>query len=99
MEQDPLETITPILTLRLGVKSLFFDIDKNALKRTKNLIYPQRYGKWNKKIKLIDKDDNKFYDIILIGTPPSSHLKISNNIIERNLCKLLHIEKPLSTLV
>ena len=82
---------------KAGCEVTIFDIDKNALKRTKNLIYPQRYGKWNKKIKLIDKDDNKFYDIILIGTPPSSHLKISNNIIKRNSCKLLHIEKPLST--
>ena len=78
-----------------GCAVTIYDIDIKALQRTKNFIYPNRYGKWNKKIKLINKDDENFYDIIIIGTPPDSHLKIAKKIFKHNLCKILHIEKPL----
>ena len=44
----------------------------------KNKIYPERYGKWNKKIKLIsysDSFDLKLnYDLIIIGTRQISSL-------------------------
>ena len=74
-----------------------FDKDPKALIRTRNFIYPNRYKKWDKKIRLISKDENLFYDLIIIGTPPDSHLNIANKILDKNLCKVLHIEKPLCT--
>lgn len=79
-----------------GWSVTIFDIDKKALLRTKNLIYPSRYGKWNNKINLLTKDDNKFYDLIIIGTPPSSHFSIAKKQVKKKLCKILHIEKPLA---
>ena len=73
-----------------------FDKDDEALKRTKNEIYPLRYKKWDDKINLINiKDDRKQkYDVIFVGTPPDSHIKIAISEI-KSLPKLLCIEKPL----
>ena len=79
-----------------GWRVSIYDKDQKALLRTKKLIYPSRYGKWNKKIKLLFKDDDKFYDLIVIGTPPSSHYSIAKKQVKKGLCKLLHIEKPLT---
>ena len=73
------------------------DISKNALSRTRDVIYPQRYGKWDKKINLIDlniENPKKKYDLIIIGTPPDTHIDIIKKaIIERP--KYILIEKPL----
>jgi predicted dehydrogenase len=74
-----------------------FDTDDKALTRMKKEIYPNRYGKWDPKIKLINKDDNSFYDLIIIGTPPDTHLKIANKILKNFPPKILHIEKPFCT--
>ena len=60
-----------------------FDNDKKALLRMKNDIYPSRYGKWDPKIELIKKDDNDYYDLVVIGTPPDTHLKIANKVLTR----------------
>ena len=74
-----------------------YDIDKKALQRMKKNIYPSRYGKWDDKIELTNKNDNEYYDLIVIGTPPDTHLKLANKILERSPPKLLHIEKPFCT--
>ena len=74
-----------------------FDTDPSALKRMKTLLYPSRYGKWDKKIKLMFKDDNKYYDLIFVGTPPDTHLNIANKILKKFPPKILHIEKPFCT--
>jgi predicted dehydrogenase len=74
-----------------------FDTDHKALIRMKNLIYPSRYGKWDSKINLMNKDDNEYYDLIVIGTPPDTHLKIANKILKHYPPKVLHIEKPFCT--
>ena len=44
------------------------DISNDALKRTKNLIYPGRYKKWDERIKLYNnnKAPKGIYDIIFI---------------------------------
>ena len=34
-----------------------FDIDESALKRMKDEIYPNRYGAWNQKIKILNKNE------------------------------------------
>lgn len=74
------------------------DIDPKALERMRYQIYPSRYGRWNKNIRLISKDDNENYDIVMIGTPPTSHLNIATKeLIKKNPPKVIHIEKPLCT--
>jgi len=75
-----------------------YDIDKNALERTKNLIYPSRYGGWDKEIKLLNNlPYSKYFDIVIIGTPPESHISIAKSIINSTKPKLILIEKPLCT--
>ena len=44
---------------RLGDYDIYItDISNKSLLRMKNKIYPERYGKWNKKIKLISYSDS-----------------------------------------
>ena len=74
-----------------------FDTDIEALKRMKNQLYPSRYGQWDPAIKLMKQDDNEYYDLIIIGTPPDTHLKIANKILKNSPPKVLHIEKPFCT--
>jgi len=72
------------------------DLDQNALDRTKNEIYPGRYGKWDEEIKLtlLDNAPKGEFDFIFIGTPPDSHIPIAKTILAENP-KLILIEKPL----
>lgn len=75
------------------------DIDIEALRRTKEEIYPARYGKWDESIKLIDANekDKISYDLVIIGTPPSSHIQIALNVLRKNPPKVIMIEKPMLT--
>ena len=61
-----------------------YDIDKNALKRMKNEIYPSRYSSWDNDIKLIHNniDSDCYYDVILLGTPPDTHVKVAIDILK-----------------
>lgn len=74
------------------------DIDNEALLRTKNEIYPSRYKKWNEKIRLFQSKDcpKVNYDLIFIGTPPDSHIKLALDAIKESP-KAIIIEKPLCT--
>ena len=82
--------------IKLGWNVSIFDVDKEALERTKNKIYPSRYGAWDKKIKLLEKNDNKKYDLIIVGTPPDKHLEVAYQELNSEPDALL-IEKPLCT--
>jgi hypothetical protein len=77
------------------------DICKKALIRMKKSIYPSRYGKWNKKINLIMYHKvfklNFFFDLIIIGTPPHTHLNLFLNCKKKLKFKKILIEKPLTT--
>jgi len=74
------------------------DLDRAALDRTRNQIYPQRYGKWDDSIKLFHSSEapRGNYDFIFIGTPPSSHLDLAFAALEEKP-RGLHVEKPLCT--
>lgn len=78
------------------------DISSHALKRMKTIVYPKRYGKWNKKIKLLLYDklfNNKTlptYDLVIIGTPPKTHYNLLIEISKNLSFKKLMIEKPFS---
>ena len=75
------------------------DIDVKALDRTKNLIYPSRYGKWDNEIILKKNDEllNNDFDLLLVGTPPEYHIEIVEDEIKRYQPKAILIEKPLTS--
>ena len=74
------------------------DIDPLALKRTKETIYPSRYGIWDNKIKLklSDEEPKGGFDLICIGTPPDSHIKLALKALNEKPNAIL-IEKPLTS--
>ena len=74
------------------------DIDLNALNRTKNEIYPSRYQLWDNSINLYEVGSEPIggYDLIFIGTPPDSHVKLALAALEEDPKGIL-IEKPLCT--
>ena len=51
-------------------------------------------------IKLINSHeaDELIVDFVFIGTPPESHLEICLNSIVKNKPKVIHVEKPISTI-
>ena len=62
-------------------------------------IYPERYGKWNKKIKILPYSQvfnlKHYFDIIIIGVPPKNHLSLIK-LCKKNLkFKKILVEKPL----
>ena len=83
----------------LGWEVDICDIDEKALKRTKEMIYPSRYKKWDNDIGLFKNDNvpKNVYDLICIGTPPDSHLELANLALPEKKPKAILIEKPLCT--
>jgi predicted dehydrogenase len=71
------------------------DIDQEALERTRNQIYPTRYGKWDESIRLFDskKAPKGGYDMIFVGTPPDVHIRLALEALEERP-KAILIEKP-----
>jgi predicted dehydrogenase len=74
------------------------DPDPAALERTRNEIYPSRYGRWDDSIELTspEKVDNAA-DLVIIGTPPDLHMKIAAGVLQSHPPKVMLIEKPLCT--
>ena len=74
------------------------DLSPEALERTKNTIYPDRYGALDPSITLASPSDlaGKYFDIVIVGTPPASHLAIATAELEETSPRLLLIEKPLA---
>ena len=74
------------------------DVDPAALDRTKGMIYPTRYGRWDESIGLFtsDKAPKGEYDLIFIGTPPDSHIHLAREAIKERP-KAILIEKPVCT--
>ncbi|GAK49460.1 dehydrogenase-like protein [Candidatus Moduliflexus flocculans] len=79
-----------------GWEVLICDRDATALARTQAEIYPSRYRKWDDAIRLttIEHLPNEPFDIVIIGTPPDTHLEIAEDVLQTNAPKLLLIEKP-----
>lgn len=78
---------------------LMCDTDKMALARTRDDIYPARYGGWDQEIQLATPDqlpDEKF-DLVIIGTPPDTHMQLAKSIMATSPPRALLIEKPLCT--
>ena len=74
------------------------DADPAALERARDDIYPSRYGAWDRSIGLHLPGDapRGGYDLIVIGTPPDSHLALADAALDEG-CAALLVEKPLAT--
>lgn len=72
------------------------DVDASALRRSRESIYPSRYGVWDDEIGLYESKDVPVggYDLIFIGTPPDTHLQLALKALEEKPKGVL-IEKPL----
>jgi predicted dehydrogenase len=64
---------------RLGWNVTLCDKDPAALQRTKDDIYPSRYGQWDESIQLFISSEapRGGFDLIFIGTPPDSHMDLA----------------------
>jgi predicted dehydrogenase len=82
----------------LGWSVDLIDSDPAALERTRTQIYPGRYGRWDGAINLIHSDQapKGGYDLVLIGTPPDSHMPLALQALTENPRAIL-IEKPVCT--
>lgn len=82
----------------LGWDVVMCDIDPAALNRTKVNIYPERYGQWDEEIQLTSYSNAPTggFDLIIIGTPPDTHMELAIMALQENPTALL-IEKPLCT--
>jgi len=80
-----------------GWDVVIYDIDPQALERTKNDIYPTRYGVWDEEIQLktTNETDTEPFDLAIIGTPPENHIPIGLDILSKSDPKVILIEKPL----
>jgi len=81
---------------RMGWSVDICDIDPKALERTKNDIYPSRYGEWDDNIGLYNCNDMPIgiYDFVIIGTPPDSHMSLARAAVKEG-AKIILVEKPL----
>ncbi len=73
------------------------DIDEAALERTRSDIYPSRYGQWDEQIRLClpESTAGESFDIVIIGTPPDSHIPLAMAEIRNSSPRVVLIEKPL----
>ena len=71
------------------------DSDPRALARTKQQIYPARYGAWDAAIGLFAVADapRGGYDLICVGTPPDSHMAVARVAVDERPRAVL-VEKP-----
>ncbi len=84
---------------RQGWQVAICDLDPAALERTRNEIYPERYGAWDEAIRLAGPAEleKESFDLVIIGTPPDSHMAIACEELEKRPPKVMLIEKPVCT--
>lgn len=82
----------------LGWDVLICDLDSEALERTKNEIYPGRYGKWDPAIRLftVQAVPKEKFDVVVIGTPPENHMDLAIKAIKDIKPRLILVEKPMA---
>lgn len=80
----------------LGWDVVACDVDKGALERMRDRIYPSRYGAWDPAITLCTNETAPTggFDLICIGTPPPQHLPLAAQALAERPRAIL-IEKPL----
>lgn len=80
---------------QMGWRVDMCDVDKEALRRTREDIFPARYGEWDEAITLYSADEapSEGYDLVVVGTPPDSHIKLAREAVACGTKSVL-IEKP-----
>jgi predicted dehydrogenase len=83
---------------QLGWAVDMVDVDPAALERTQANIYPTRYGQWDEGIQLYlsHAAPKGCHDLIIVGTPPDTHMALSLEALEERPQAIL-IEKPVCT--
>ncbi|MCH8996930.1 MAG: Gfo/Idh/MocA family oxidoreductase [Proteobacteria bacterium] len=83
---------------RMGWGVTLCDRDPAALARTRTDIYPGRYGAWDEAIELCQpgSEPKGGFDLIVIGTPPDSHIALALGALEERPGAIL-VEKPFCT--
>ncbi len=81
----------------LGWQVTICDLDASALERTRSEIYPARYGAWDDGIRLAAVGDvaGDEFEVVIVGTPPDTHMAIALDQLERSAPRAMMIEKPL----
>lgn len=79
----------------LGWGVTLTDLDPAALARTREDIYPGRYGQWDEAIQLasVDEAPRGGFDLIIVGTPPDHHVDLALAALDENPRAIL-VEKP-----
>jgi len=74
------------------------DLNPEALERTRDTIYSSRYGAWDSDIMLATPSEvvGQSFDIVIVGTPPATHLAVATAELTNTAPQLLLIEKPLA---
>jgi len=82
-----------------GHEVVLCDRDPEALRRTREEIYPARYGAWDPAIELADAGAVAAapFDVVVVGTPPDTHMPIALAQLAAAPPRVLFLEKPLST--
>ena len=82
-----------------GWDVLMCDLDQAALDRTREEIYPGRYGSWDPEIRLTNADNlpDEDFDLAIIGTPPDTHMALAKTVMQTRPPRVVLIEKPLCT--
>lgn len=80
----------------LGWQVDLCDVSEDALARTRDSIYPGRYGAWNEAINLhlVEDAPRGVHDLIIVGTPPDYHVELAIDALAENPRAIL-VEKPL----
>ena len=78
-----------------------FDISKEAISRSKDLIWPGRYGapapnEVDFRHYAAVSSLTRGYDLVIIGTPPDSHLDLLRQILDNQMSSIIMIQKPVS---
>ncbi len=75
------------------------DLDTAALARTRDDIYPSRYGAWDEGIQLAESVDPASgpFDLVIVGTPPDTHIDIALDVLAAAPPRALLLEKPVCT--
>ncbi len=83
---------------RMGWEVTLVDPDPEALRRTREQIYPSRYGAWDASIQLClpHQAPCSGFDMIVIGTPPDVHVPLARQALKEKP-RVVLIEKPLGT--
>ncbi len=73
------------------------DRDPAALERTRESIYPSRYGAFDPGIRLSEPSAvaAEDFDLVILGTPPDTHLSLALEVLSTRPPRVLLIEKPL----